>query len=105
MFERTGGYYLPLAIGAKVAYSRGIPQIAEDLVSQSPTAMFAVPRIFEKFNAKVVEALAASPAKKWLFDACVARGYRVASGKEMATAIAPACNRLRDHIVDLGTIA
>lgn len=80
MFERTGGYYLPLAIGAKVAYSRGIPQIPEDLVSQSPTAMFAVPRIFEKFNAKVVEALAASPAKKWLFDACVARGYRVASG-------------------------
>ena len=31
MFERTGGYYLPLAIGAKVTYCRGIAQIAEDL--------------------------------------------------------------------------
>ena len=80
MFERTGGYYLPLAIGAKVVYSRGIAQIPEDLVSQSPTAMFAVPRIFEKFNAKVKEALAASPLKARLFDACAQRGYRLASG-------------------------
>jgi long-chain acyl-CoA synthetase len=26
MFERTGGYYLPLAIGARVAYCRGVAQ-------------------------------------------------------------------------------
>ena len=31
MFERTGGYYLPLSIGAKVAYGRGVAQIADDL--------------------------------------------------------------------------
>jgi long-chain acyl-CoA synthetase len=80
MFERTGGYYLPLAIGAKVVYSRGIAQIPDDLVSQSPTAMFAVPRIFEKFHAKLIEALASSPVKKRLFDSCVARGYRFATG-------------------------
>jgi long-chain acyl-CoA synthetase len=81
MFERTGGYYLPLALGAKVVYARGIAQIADDLVSQAPTAMFAVPRIFEKFHAKVQEALATSPAKRWLFDACATRGYRVARGR------------------------
>ncbi|HEY7903449.1 MAG TPA: AMP-dependent synthetase/ligase [Casimicrobiaceae bacterium] len=81
MFERTGGYYLPLALGAKVVYARGIAQIADDLVSEAPTAMFAVPRIFEKFHAKVQEALAKSPAKRWLFDACTARGYRVARGR------------------------
>ena len=81
MFERTGGYYLPLALGARVAYARGIAQIADDLVSQQPTAMFAVPRIFEKFHAKLQEALAASPMKKRLFDACATRGYRVASGR------------------------
>ncbi|MEO6929098.1 MAG: AMP-binding protein [Casimicrobiaceae bacterium] len=81
MFERTGGYYLPLAMGARVAYSRGIAQIPEDLVSQSPTAMFAVPRIFEKFLAKVRDVLAKSPPwKVRLFNACVTRGYRVASG-------------------------
>ena len=81
MFERTGGYYLPLAIGARVVYARGIAQVAEDLASQAPTAMFAVPRIFEKFLAKVREALAGSPLKMRLFDACAKRGYRLASGQ------------------------
>ena len=81
MFERTGGYYLPLSIGAKVIYSRGINQIAEDLSTQAPTAMFAVPRIFERFRARIEEGLAGSSVKRFLFDQCVARGYRVARGE------------------------
>jgi long-chain acyl-CoA synthetase len=80
MFERTGGYYLPLSIGAKVVYARSVAQIADDLAEQAPTAMFAVPRIFEKFLARVNQSLASSPAKRWLFDQCVARGWRVEHG-------------------------
>src|SRR6267143_6936755 len=76
MFERTGGYYLPLSIGAKVAYARSISQLAEDLASERPTLMFAVPRVFEKFAARVNEALAKSPAKKRLFELVVAAGGR-----------------------------
>jgi len=79
MFERTGGYYLPLSIGAKVVYARSTAQLAEDLAAQAPTVMFAVPRIFEKFYARVDEALAKAPAKRWLFRQCVARGWRVES--------------------------
>src|SRR5262249_48366686 len=78
MFERTGGYYLPLAIGAKVAYCRGIALIAEDLLSQASSKMFAVPRVFERFASRIEESLAKSPAKRKLFDACVTRGFRVA---------------------------
>jgi long-chain acyl-CoA synthetase len=76
MFERTGGYYLPLSIGAKVAYARSVSQLAEDLASERPTVMFAVPRVFEKFAARVNEALAKSPAKKRLFELVVAAGGR-----------------------------
>src|SRR5713226_6581504 len=76
MFERTGGYYLPLSIGAKVAYARSVSQLAEDLASERPMVMFAVPRVFEKFAARVDEALAKSPAKKRLFDLVVAAGGR-----------------------------
>jgi long-chain acyl-CoA synthetase len=76
MFERTGGYYLPLAIGAKVTYARSVSQLAEDLVSERPSVMFAVPRVFEKFAARLNEALAKSPAKKRLFDLVVAAGGR-----------------------------
>ncbi len=79
MFERTGGYYLPLALGATVAFSRGVAQIGADMVSQAPTVMFAVPRIFERVAARIEHSLAKSPAKRRLFDACVARGYRVAT--------------------------
>lgn len=80
MFERTGGYYLPLSLGAKVVYSRGVAQIAEDLAAQAPTVMFAVPRIFEKFLARIDQTLAGSSFKRWLFDQCVARGWRVEQG-------------------------
>ena len=76
MFERTGGYYLPLAIGAKVTYARSVSQLVEDLASERPTVMFAVPRVFEKFAARLNEALAKSPAKKRFFDLVVAAGGR-----------------------------
>ncbi|MDQ2962887.1 MAG: AMP-binding protein [Pseudomonadota bacterium] len=79
MFERTGGYYLPLSIGAKVVYARSVAELAEDLAAQAPTVMIAVPRIFEKFYARVDEALTKSPAKRWLFQQCAARGWRVES--------------------------
>jgi long-chain acyl-CoA synthetase len=81
MFERTGGYYLPLSIGAKVVYARSAAELAEDLASQAPTVMFGVPRIFEKFYARVDQALAASPLKRWLFKQCAARGWRLESGQ------------------------
>ena len=81
MFERTGGYYLPLAIGAQVVYARGVAQLPEDLATQRPTAMFAVPRIFEKFLQRIEQALADAPRKRRLFEACVARGWRVEQGR------------------------
>ncbi|HTS23334.1 MAG TPA: long-chain fatty acid--CoA ligase [Casimicrobiaceae bacterium] len=77
MFERTGGYYLPLSLGAKVVYARGIAQIAEDLVSQAPTVMFAVPRVFERFKQRVDQTLRDSALKRWLFAQCTQRGWRV----------------------------
>ncbi len=83
MFERTGGYYLPLAIGACVSHGRGVTQIGDDLLAERPTKMFAVPRVFEKSFQKIESALG-SGLKRKLFDACVARGYRVATGKANA---------------------
>lgn len=80
MFERTGGYYLPLSLGARLAFCRGVALLADDLAAQAPTVMFAVPRIFEKFLAHIEQALAVSPLKRWLFEQCVTRGWRVERG-------------------------
>ena len=78
MFERTGGYYLPLSLGATVAFSRGIARLAEDFVAQAPTAMFAVPRIFERIRARIERDLSGSPVRRFLFERCVATGLRLA---------------------------
>jgi long-chain acyl-CoA synthetase len=81
MFERTGGYYLPLSIGARVVYARSVADLAEDLAAQAPDVIFGVPRIFERFYARLDQALAASLLKRWLFKQCVTRGWRVESGQ------------------------
>jgi len=69
-----------VAIGAEVAFARGIAQLPEDLLAQQPTVMFAVPRILERFRARIEQSLKASPVKRALYEACAQRGYRVASG-------------------------
>ena len=61
MLERTVGYYLPMMAGATVAFARSIPDLAEDLTIIKPTAMVAVPRIFERIHAGIAGKLAAKP--------------------------------------------
>jgi len=91
MFERTGGYYLPLSLGAQVVFARGIAQLADDLATQAPTIVFAVPRIFERLSARIDQALADSFFKRKLFAQCVERGARVTLGGANAldTLLAP----------------
>jgi long-chain acyl-CoA synthetase len=81
MFERTGGYYLPLSVGATVAHARSVATLADDLISQQPTALFAVPRIFEKFHAKLAETMQGSAIKQALYNANVAWGWDAAQGQ------------------------
>ena len=75
-FERTAGYYLPMAAGSCVAYARSVAQLAEDLRTVRPTVLISVPRIYERVHAKVLERLAPSRLKTRLFEAAVAVGWR-----------------------------
>ncbi|MBA4330053.1 MAG: long-chain fatty acid--CoA ligase [Polaromonas sp.] len=75
-FERTGGYYLPMATGSCVAYARSVALLAEDLKTVRPTVLVSVPRIYERVFAKLQESLAASPLKTRLFLATQAVGWR-----------------------------
>ena len=74
--ERTAGYYLPMMAGAKVAYARGIPQLADDMVSVKPSIMIAVPRIFERIYTRLHGQLAEkSVIAKGLFKATSKVGW------------------------------
>ena len=75
-FERTCGYYLPIACGACVAFARSVSQLPEDMRTVRPTILVSVPRIYERVYAKVQAMLEASPAKRRLFRWAESVGWR-----------------------------
>ena len=76
MLERMSGYYLAIMSGASVAYARSVPQLAEDLLSQQPTILVSVPRIYERVYSRINEQLASgSPIKRKLFNLASSVGW------------------------------
>jgi long-chain acyl-CoA synthetase len=75
--ERTGGYYLPMLLGAEVAYARSITQLAKDLEEIRPTALISVPRIYERVYGRIQDGLEKkSPLARMLFHLAVRVGWR-----------------------------
>jgi len=54
-FERTVGYYTPVAAGACVAFARSVPELPQDLVAIRPTILVSVPRVYERIYARLQE--------------------------------------------------
>jgi len=76
MFERTAGYYMPMLIGAKVAYARSIEKLGEDLLLIKPTVLVTVPRIFERVYNKIHDQLENKSAiARGLFSLAVKVGW------------------------------
>ena len=77
MFERTAGYYLPMLLGAEVAYARSIAQLANDLQAIRPTVLISVPRIYERVYGRIQDGLAKkSLVARMLFNLAVRVGWR-----------------------------
>ncbi len=75
--ERTGGYYLPMLLGAEVAYARSIAQLAQDLQAIRPTVLISVPRIYERVYGRIRDGLAKKgPPAQRLFKLAVQVGWR-----------------------------
>jgi long-chain acyl-CoA synthetase len=77
MLERMAGLYFPMMIGAEVVYSRGINQLGDDLVTQKPTTLVSVPRIYERVYARIMGKLRKDSAfKRKIFEKAVATGWK-----------------------------
>lgn len=77
MLERMAGYYIPMIVGAEVAYARSVLLLGEDLLTVKPTVLISVPRIYERVYAKISIQLAEkSPIAGKLFAAAVSVGWR-----------------------------
>ena len=75
--ERTGGYYLPMLLGAEVAYARSIAQLAQDLQAIRPTVLISVPRIYERVYGRIQDGLEKKGAlARALFRLAVHVGWR-----------------------------
>ncbi|MGE3297928.1 MAG: long-chain fatty acid--CoA ligase [Porticoccaceae bacterium] len=76
MLERTGGYYMPMMVGAQVAFARSIQTLANDLVAVRPTVLISVPRVYERLYCRIRAGLKERPpAARKLFEAAVEVGW------------------------------
>jgi long-chain acyl-CoA synthetase len=67
-FERMAGHYSMLHAGVTVAYAESIEKVQPNMVEVKPTVLLAVPRLYEKIYARVLEnALSAGGAKAKIF--------------------------------------
>lgn len=76
-FERTLGYYLPLASGARVAFSRSIKKLRDDIAVIRPTILIAVPRLYERIYEAVLKKAGSSPVNRSLTMATADIGWRL----------------------------
>ncbi len=75
IFERMGGYYFPLYVGAAIAYAESTDTVKENMQEIRPTVITSVPRLYEKMYAVVQDTAArGSFLKKLIFRWCVHTG-------------------------------
>ena len=68
IFERMAGHYLMISVGASIAYAESNETVPNNLVEVRPSFVLSVPRLYEKFYARVLEnALAGGAVKKRIF--------------------------------------
>lgn len=60
-FERVAGWHHAVLVGGETVFSRGPEFLADDLLLIRPTAMLAVPRVFERLYAKLSKAVLEGP--------------------------------------------
>ncbi len=78
--EQIFSLYLPLYIGNTVNFAESIATIQNDLREIAPTLFLGVPRIWEKLHSSITINIQDSGRfKRWLFDRCMAVGYKKAN--------------------------
>jgi len=79
IFERMGGHYTMFHAGVSIYYAESLQTAARDLVEVRPEILLAVPRVFEKFYARVREQVNAGGfAKRLIFHWVAALGAKMA---------------------------
>ncbi|HEX8833942.1 MAG TPA: long-chain fatty acid--CoA ligase, partial [Abditibacteriaceae bacterium] len=83
IYERTAGFFLPLRLGASIAYCESLFTVDKNLREVQPTIMFCVPRLYESMREKLFSAADALPdgkKEKYLDALALAKKHGAAKG-------------------------
>ena len=101
--ERVFSGWAPVATGATINFAESPETVAQNIVELSPTYMFAVPRVLEKFYSRVTTAMSdATWLGRTAFDAAMRIGMRRADALidgEKPTAANEVLFQIADRIV------
>jgi long-chain acyl-CoA synthetase len=88
--------------GLVTAFAESLDTLADDLRAVRPHFVFAVPRVFEKAQARIAATAAGSPLRRWLFAGAMRVGRQVSrleqAGRPIPTRLALA-RQLADRLV------
>ncbi|MFN3649587.1 MAG: AMP-dependent synthetase/ligase [Armatimonadota bacterium] len=86
VFERMAGHYLPLQVGATIAYAESVFTVQSNMVEINPTIMASVPRLYESMHSRIQDGIAKQPERKrklaeWAVKVGWERNSRTIEGK------------------------
>ena len=91
--ERVVSHFGQIVSGGETWFARSLSTVAEDLLACRPTVFFAVPRVWEKFQAAILDEIAASPRPAQR----LARSYLTYAEARMSARRAESRERWRDQ--------
>lgn len=91
-FERLASYFY-LAQGVTMVFAESMETVARDLLVVRPTVMTGVPRVYEKFQARILEGGKALPLPRrllfnWAVNVAMAKGRLAGAGRPLTPALA-----------------
>lgn len=90
VYERTCGYYLPLIVGATIAYAESIFKVQDNMAEVKPTLMVSMPRLYEAMQERIKEKAAKAPDKqRKAFEGALAAGLDVADRRAHNKGVGP----------------
>ena len=78
---RAGTHYIPIHTAGEVYYCPDLTAVADYARACRPQAFLGVPRVWEKFQARLLEALEADPKRRDLVMKAIANGKTVVEGR------------------------
>ena len=96
-YERTGGFLLPIYIGAEIYFSNNRDQLLNDLQFVNPTLMVAVPRLYDVLLKKISNSIKSkNKIIKYLFEKNLILGNKKYKNESLNVK-----DKFLDFIIDL----